>query len=81
MHSDSTEARSSSQRPPRTPAGLIAAGGVFAVGVVAIVALFLSPVIDGGATAPTFVYLLTMCAPLGFVIGLIFAFRSARGVR
>ena len=75
MHSESTE------RTRRAPVGLITAGVVFAIGIVAVVVLFLTPVVAGGSTAPTFVYLLTMCAPLGFVLGLIFAFRSARGVR
>ena len=50
--------------------------------VAAIVALFLSPVIDGGATAPgTFVYLLTMCAPRALVDRADFASVPARGVR
>ncbi|GAB06428.1 hypothetical protein GOAMR_52_00250 [Gordonia amarae NBRC 15530] len=75
MHSESTE------RSQRTPVGLITAGVVFAIGIVAVVVLFLTPVVADGSTAPTFVYLLTMCAPLGFVLGLIFAFRSAREIR
>ncbi|MFZ2239734.1 MAG: hypothetical protein WAV90_09365 [Gordonia amarae] len=75
MHSESTE------RSQRTPVGLITAGVVFAIGIVAVVVLFLTPIVADGNTAPTFVYLLTMCAPLGFVLGLIFAFRSAREIR
>lgn len=75
MHSESTG------RSRHAPVGLITAGVVFAIGIVAVVALFLTPVVSDGSTAPTFVYLLTMCAPLGFVLGLIHAFRSAREVR
>ncbi|SIS16777.1 hypothetical protein [Williamsia sterculiae] len=51
---------------------------LFAVGVLAIAALFVTPAVDHGTTLPTFVYLLTMCAPLGFVAGLVFALRSGR---
>ncbi|MGC4935824.1 hypothetical protein ACLQ3C_19335 [Gordonia sp. DT30] len=54
------------------------AGVAFAIGVVAIIALFVTPLVAGGATAPTAVYLLTMCAPLGLLLGVIYALRSAR---
>jgi hypothetical protein len=54
--------------------------GLFAIGLVALFALFLTPPITG-ETAPLFVYLLTMCAPLGFLFGLIFALRSGRRQR
>ncbi|RPA60087.1 hypothetical protein EF294_11675 [Gordonia oryzae] len=57
------------------------AGVVFVIGLLAIVALFLTPVADHGETAPTAVYLLTMCAPLGFLMGVIYALRSGRGTR
>lgn len=56
---------------------LRAAVGLFGVGVIALLWLFLSTPITG-ETAPLFVYLLTMCAPLGFLLGLIFALRSGR---
>jgi hypothetical protein len=51
--------------------------GLFAVGLIALIALFLAEPITG-ETAPLFVYLLIMCAPLGFLCGLIFALRSGR---
>ncbi|MFT4044792.1 MAG: hypothetical protein QM673_16650 [Gordonia sp. (in: high G+C Gram-positive bacteria)] len=57
------------------------AGLVFVIGVGALVALFVTPAVAHGATAPTFVYLLTMCAPLGFLLGIVFALRSGRRVR
>ncbi|WP_246222112.1 MULTISPECIES: hypothetical protein [Gordonia] len=75
MHSEGSE------RTTRAPAGLIAAIGFFVVGLVAIIVLFVTPLVTDGDTAPTFVYLLTMCAPIGFVLGLIFALRSGRGIR
>jgi|GEM_PF-5701312 len=59
-------------------AGLLrVAVGLFAVGLIALIALFLAEPITG-ETAPLFVYLLIMCAPLGFLLGLIFALRSGR---
>ncbi len=57
------------------------AGVVFVIGVLAIIALFVTPVADHGETAPTAVYLLTMCAPLGFLLGVVYALRSGRGAR
>lgn len=54
---------------------------VFVIGVAAIVTLFVTPLVSEGATAPTFVYLLTMCAPLGFLLGAVFALRSGRRAR
>ncbi|MGC4962664.1 hypothetical protein ACPXCG_03175 [Gordonia sp. DT218] len=67
-----------SQSSPRL---LQLAGVVFAIGLAAIVALFVTPMVTDGGTAPTFVYVLTMCAPVGFVIGLVFALRSGRRAR
>ncbi|GAB88715.1 hypothetical protein [Gordonia rhizosphera] len=64
-----------------SPRLLQAAMIVFAIGLAAIAALFVTPLVTDGGTAPTFVYLLTMCAPLGFVLGLVFALRSGRRVR
>ncbi|MGV9823988.1 MULTISPECIES: hypothetical protein [unclassified Gordonia (in: high G+C Gram-positive bacteria)] len=57
------------------------AGLVFVIGLVALIALFVTPIVAHGATAPTFVYLLTMCAPLGFLLGIVFALRSGRRAR
>ena len=44
---------------------------LFAVGLIALAALFLTPMIDGGVTAPTWVYALTPLAPIGFIIGIV----------
>jgi hypothetical protein len=54
---------------------LRAAVGLFVIGLIALLVLFLMTPITG-ESAPLFVYLLTMCAPLGFLLGLIFALRS-----
>lgn len=67
-------------RKESTPWLLIVAGILFVVGLLAIVALFVTPVVSDG-TAPLPVYLLTMCAPAGFALGVIFALRSGRRVR
>lgn len=57
------------------------AGVVFLIGLAAIVTLFVTPLATGGGTAPVAVYLLTMCAPLGFLLGVVYALRSGRRVR
>ena len=57
---------------------LLAAGVVFAIGLLAIIALFVTPIVAHGQTAPTAVYLLTMCAPLGFLLGIAYALLSGR---
>lgn len=54
--------------------------GLFVIGLIALVVLFLMTPLTG-ESAPLFVYLLTMCAPLGFLFGLIFALRSGRRQR
>jgi peptidoglycan/LPS O-acetylase OafA/YrhL len=59
---------------------LRAAVGLFVIGLIALLVLFLMTPITG-ESAPLFVYLLTMCAPLGFLLGLIFALRSGRRQR
>ncbi|MEO9327068.1 hypothetical protein [Gordonia aurantiaca] len=64
-----------------SPRLLQAAVIVFAIGLIALVALFVTPLVTGGDTAPTAVYLLTMCAPLGFLLGLVYALRSGRRPR
>ncbi|GAA4406270.1 hypothetical protein [Tsukamurella soli] len=43
---------------------------LFVVGVAAIAALFLTPAVDHGATAPLWVYLCTPLAPLGLVVAI-----------
>jgi peptidoglycan/LPS O-acetylase OafA/YrhL len=59
---------------------LRAAVGLFVIGLIALLVLFLMTPITG-ESAPLFVYLLTMCAPLGFLLALIFALRSGRRQR
>ncbi|MDL9937810.1 hypothetical protein QSJ18_13735 [Gordonia sp. ABSL1-1] len=59
---------------------LVAAIVLFAIGLLAIAALFLTPVLSDGSTAPTAIYLLTMCAPLGFLLGIAAALRAGRRV-
>lgn len=63
------------------PRLLLVAGVIFVIGLAAIVALFLVPIVADGATAPTAVYVLTMCAPIGFLLSVVYALRSGRRVR
>ncbi|GAB17704.1 hypothetical protein GOEFS_037_00070 [Gordonia effusa NBRC 100432] len=51
---------------------------LFVIGLVAIVALFVTPLVADGRTAPTLVYVLTMCAPAGFVISVIATVTASR---
>lgn len=51
---------------------------VFAIGLVAIVALFVTPIVAHGATVPTVVYVLTMCAPLGLLSAVIVSVVTGR---
>lgn len=51
---------------------------LFVVGVVAVLTMFAYPALDGGDRAPIGVYLLTLAAPIGFVLALVFALRSGR---
>ncbi|BDH55834.1 hypothetical protein [Tsukamurella sp. PLM1] len=44
---------------------------LFAIGLIAIAALFLTPLLTGGSTAPTWVYALTPLAPVGFLVGIV----------
>ncbi len=60
---------------------LVLAGVVFGVGIVALIALFVMPAVDDGGTAPTWVYLLAMCTPIGFLLGIVYALRSGRRVK
>ncbi|MFW0791476.1 hypothetical protein [Gordonia sp. CPCC 205333] len=54
---------------------------IFAIGLVAIVALFVTPLVADGRTAPTLVYVLTMCAPVGLVIALIATVVTGRSTK
>ena len=67
------------RKSPSSPLLLVAVV-VFLVGLAAIVALFVTPAVTDD-TAPTVVYLLTMCAPIGLLLAVIFALRSGRRVR
>ncbi|GAB37081.1 hypothetical protein [Gordonia otitidis] len=60
---------------------LVLAGVVFGVGLLALITLFVMPVVDDGGTAPTWVYLLAMCTPIGFLLGIVYALRSGRRVQ
>ncbi|GAB3132208.1 hypothetical protein GCM10027289_19760 [Tsukamurella serpentis] len=44
---------------------------LFAIGLIAIAVLFLTPVLADGVTAPTWVYLLTPLAPMALMVGTI----------
>ncbi|GAB2663083.1 hypothetical protein GCM10027169_26920 [Gordonia jinhuaensis] len=57
---------------------LILAGVVFVIGLVATALMFLIPAVDGGHSAPTLVYGLSMLTPIGFLLGLIFALTAGR---
>ncbi|MFI5715408.1 hypothetical protein [Nocardia sp. NPDC051750] len=74
--------RPSTPPPGRTPGNwlLYAALGVFAVGLLAIVAIFLTPILTDGEPG-LWLYLGAMLAPVGFVLALIFALRSGRRSR
>lgn len=60
---------------------LVLAGVVFGVGLLALITLFVMPIVDDGGTAPTWVYLLAMCTPIGFLLGIVYALRSGRRVQ
>ncbi|CAM3939100.1 hypothetical protein ACXYTP_17465 [Tsukamurella ocularis] len=51
---------------------------LFAIGLIAIAALFLTPLLAGGTTAPTWVYALTPLTPVGFLLGVIAVILGGR---
>ena len=53
---------------------------LFAIGLVAIVAIFVVPAVSD-AEAGLALYLTALAAPLGFLLALIFALRSGRRAR
>ncbi len=73
--------------PPQPPSGgsprrsgdwlLQLALGVFTVGLLAIVAIFLTPILTDGKPG-LWLYLLAMLTPIGFVLALVFTLRSGR---
>ncbi|MFC8528249.1 hypothetical protein [Nocardia sp. NPDC057227] len=67
---------------PRRPGDrlLHVALALFGVGLLAIIAIFLTPIVsDAEPGLP--LYLLAMLAPLGFLLALIYALRSGRRAR
>lgn len=73
-----------SQPPTGSPGGsntlLRVAAGFFIVGVLAIAAIFLTPVLSDGKPGLV-LYLLTLACPIGFVLAIVFALRSGRRAR
>ncbi|WP_161894938.1 hypothetical protein [Gordonia spumicola] len=66
------------QKPSRLlPTAVIA----FGIGMVAALLLILPPVRDSSTAIVTTLYLLSLGAPIGFLLGLIFALRSGRRSR
>ncbi len=59
---------------------LVVAMVVFAIGLAALIALLVITQFTD-ATASQYLYALTMCAPLGFLLGLIAALRAGRRAR
>lgn len=51
---------------------------LFAIGLIAIAALFVTPLVTGGTTAPTWVYALTPLAPVGFLVGVVGVIAGGR---
>ncbi|MGO3328365.1 hypothetical protein [Gordonia sp. (in: high G+C Gram-positive bacteria)] len=54
---------------------------LFAIGMIASIALLVPAVRDSNQAIVVTVYLLALCAPLGFVLGLVFALMSGRRSR
>lgn len=54
--------------------------GFFVVGIVAIIAIFLTPILSEGEPGLV-LYLLTLACPIGFVLAMAFALRSGRRAR
>ncbi|WP_425301207.1 hypothetical protein [Nocardia neocaledoniensis] len=72
----------SSPDRPRRPSDLLLrlAVALFGIGILAVVAIFLTPIVSD--TEPGLVlYLLALLAPVGFLLGLIFALWSGRRAR
>lgn len=54
--------------------------GLFVVGLVATIAIFALAILGWSQPGP-WLYLLAMCAPAGFVVGLAYALSSGRRAR
>ncbi|MGI5221597.1 hypothetical protein [Nocardia sp. CA-290969] len=79
---DPADPRPSEPSSGRTPGNwlLQVALGLFTLGLLAIVAIFLTPILTDGEPG-LWLYLGAMLAPAGFVVALIFALRSGRRSR
>ena len=64
----------------KTPALLTIAIGLFGIGLLAVVAIFATPVLTDH-TPGLALYLLAMAAPLGLAVGVAHALRSGRRSR
>ena len=51
---------------------------LFAIGLIAIAALFVTPLLAHGGTAPTWVYALTPLTPVGFLVGVVAVILGGR---
>ncbi|EGD54232.1 hypothetical protein [Gordonia neofelifaecis] len=54
---------------------------LFGIGMIASIALLFPAVRDTGTVPVTIVYLLAMCAPVGLLLGIVFALLSGRRSR
>ncbi|MFZ2177230.1 MAG: hypothetical protein WAW17_24995 [Rhodococcus sp. (in: high G+C Gram-positive bacteria)] len=77
-------AHESSPNTPRTPRGkdglVRTALALFAVGVVAITAIFLTPLLTDSDPGLV-LYVIALACPLGFLLGIIAALRQGRRAR
>ncbi|MEV0763829.1 hypothetical protein [Nocardia sp. NPDC050435] len=65
---------------PRRDGFLYVVLGLFALGLLAIIAIFLTPILSD-STPGLWLYLIAMLAPLGFILGLGYALWSGRRAR
>ncbi|GAB2654618.1 hypothetical protein ACWDYH_15725 [Nocardia goodfellowii] len=72
----------SAPHPPRRPSDwfLRLALVLFALGLLAVVAIFLTPIVSDSSPG-LWLYLAAMLAPLGFILGLGYALWSGRRAR
>jgi len=78
---DGAPAGRAGQKPRRR--GLFyTAMAIFAIGVVATIAAIVYPLLSADSEGPTWIYLVAMlCAPLGFLLAIIYAIASSRPSR
>ncbi|NLE78144.1 MAG: hypothetical protein GX610_00905 [Rhodococcus sp.] len=80
MASETTPSQPSDETGTSNNTLLRVAAGFFVVGVLAIVAIFLTPILSEGKPGLV-LYLLTLACPIGFVLAITFALRSGRRAR